>query len=359
MGVTDDAEPADPAFNRANPVTDVVERVPYGGGTAVRKVVRPDGEVVVGHWVTSDDPDHWNHWRREDLAYATGLVDAFAPEGIRGPRLLDRVERPDGAVELWLEDVAGRAGPTWSLADHARFGERLGAAQGRLGRAGAAPRHEWLSRGWARQYVLSRPGGLAVLDDAAAWEHPVVIEGFGDERHRLRARFTELYRDADRWLGLMESLPRTLCHLDCWVNNAIAADDGTDVLVDWSFAGQGAVGEDVGNWVPDAIFDFVDQGEAFPTLDRTVWSAYADGLDAAGWPFDTDLARLAVCTSGAMKYVWLPGLMVSRAGHGGPTGYGGRPGPPEAEVFAHRLPVLDGLLAWADEAAALAEGLGL
>jgi hypothetical protein len=346
------------AFNRANPVTEVVERVPRGGATAVRKVLRPDGEVVVGHWVTSDDPRHWNHWRREDRAYATGLVDAFAAEGIRGPRLLERHELDDGSVALVLEDVAGRPGPEWAAEDHARFAGRLGAAQGRLGRPGAVPRLDWLSRGWLRQYTLSRPGQDA-LRDPAAWEHPVVVQGWGDARHRIRARFTELWDDADRWIGLVESLPRTLCHLDCWANNAVAADDGTDVLVDWAFVGDGAVGEDVGNWVPDGIFDFFAAPEDFASLDRAVWSNYAEGLDRSGWPYDPDLARLAMCAGGALKYVWLPGLMVSRAGHGGPTGYGGRAGPDEVDVFAHRLGVFDGLLAWLDEAAALADSLGL
>lgn len=346
------------AFNRANPVTHVVERVPWDGATAVRKVLRPDGDVVVDHWVTSSDPCHWNHWRREDLAYSTGLVDAFAPEGIRGPRLLERREDDDGSVALVLEDVAGRPGPTWTMADHARFAGRLGAAQGRLGRPGAVPRRDWLSRGWLRQYALSRPGAVA-LHDPAAWEHPVVVEGWGDERHRIRGRFTEVWDAADRWIGLVESLPRTLCHLDCWANNAIAADDGTDVLVDWSFTGDGAVGEDAGNWVPDSIFDFFLESEVFGALDRTVWSNYADGLERSGWPYDPDLARLAMCAGGTLKYVWLPGLMVSRAGHGGPTGYGGRPGPPEPEVFAHRLGVFDALLGWLDEATALAGATGL
>ncbi len=278
--------------------------------------------------------------------------------------------RDDGAVELWLEDVPVAGGLPWAdLGDHERFARRLGAAQGRWGRPGAVPRHEWLSRGWLRSYALSRPPGPAILHDAAAWEHPVVVEGYGDERHRLRARFAELYDDADRWLALLEALPRTLCHLDCWPNNAIAAPDpggadatgapsGSDVLIDWSFAGDGAVGEDPGNWVPDTLFDHFLEPEEFHRLDRTVWGAYADGLDAAGWPHDADVARLAMCAS-AVKYVWLPGLMVWRADHAGPTGYGGQDGYPLAEVFRRRAVVFDGLLGWLDEAAALSESLGL
>ena len=345
-------------FNAANPITEVVERRPSGDGTAVVKVLRPDGQVTVDHWVTSTDTAHWNLWNREDLAYTSALTDAFASDGIRGPRLLDRVVRGDGAVELWLEDVAGRPGPVWDLDDHARFARRLGAAQGRWARPGAAPRHEWLTRGWLRTYAMSRPPGPGILHDAAAWEHPVVVAGLGDERHRIRARFAELHDDADHWFGLLEALPRTLCHLDCWPNNAIAADDGTDVLIDWSFVGDGAVGEDPGNWVPDTLFDHFMEPDAFGVLDRTMWTNYADGLDDADWPHDPDVARLAMCAS-AVKYMWLPGLMVGRADHDGPTAYGGQEGYPLVEVFRRRAVVFDALLGWIDEASALADALGL
>ena len=76
--------------NLNNPVTDGVDRVGIATAdgrpfTAVRKVLRGDGDVVVPHWTTADDPHHWNYWRREDLAYTSGTVDAFAADGLRGP----------------------------------------------------------------------------------------------------------------------------------------------------------------------------------------------------------------------------------------------------------------------------------
>ena len=40
------AEPPPLAFNVANPVTDVVERMPWGSGTAVRKVIQSMGLPV-------------------------------------------------------------------------------------------------------------------------------------------------------------------------------------------------------------------------------------------------------------------------------------------------------------------------
>ena len=53
----------------------------------------------------------------------------------------------------------------------------------------------------------------------------------------------------------MERLPRAVCHLDVWPNNIIRRAAGEIVLVDWAFAGDGALGEDIGNLVPDCVFD--------------------------------------------------------------------------------------------------------
>ncbi|MGB6059047.1 MAG: hypothetical protein WBF71_12385 [Microthrixaceae bacterium] len=389
--------------NRANPVTSDVQRVVFGAGSdigepgssAIIKTIRADGPQIVPHWPAGADSSHWNFWSREALAYENHVPDAFRVGGLRGPRLLDRVELSDGSVQLWLEDVVGRSGHELDLADHARISRRLGKAQGsirprvdgsspveieaeRAARAEAQAQvpaetptpvpvqTQWLdlpflSRGWMRSYALSRPAGPGIRDDPQAWEHPVVVAGFGEARHRLRARFGELYRDAPRWFELMESLPRTLCHLDFWPNNAIAVvgtDEPDDVLIDWAFVGDGAVGEDPGNWVPDTLFDHFMEPERFAELDAAVWQAYSAGLIEAGWPWPIEFARLGMCAS-AIKFLWLPGLMVSTADHKGPTGYGGQPSYPLVEVFRRRALVFERLLGWLDEASDLARSLKL
>lgn len=363
--------------NRANPVTRDVLRVvvsdttgvPSGvteaSSTAVVKTLCRDGAVVVPHWTAGADPTHWNYWNREALAYVEGVTDAFAAGGIRGPKLLDVVESPDGSIQLWLEEVEGRSGHGLTFDDHLRFARGLGVAQGTLSPPSALGQSlmslPFLSKGWVRSYALSRPAGPVIHEDAAAWEHPVVIAGFGEQRHRLRARFGELYKSAPAWFHLLESLPRTLCHLDYWPNNAIAAgsaDRADDVLIDWAFAGVGAIGEDPGNWVPDTIFDHFMDPERFEDLDERVWQAYAAGLEESGWQHPIELARLGMCAS-AIKYVWLPGLMVSTADHTGPTGYGGQQSYPLVEVFRRRGVVFERLLGWLDEAASLARALGV
>lgn len=366
--------------NRANPVTRDVQRVVLGGesdfgepGTSVvLKTICGDGRPVVPHWSAGPDASHWNYWSREALAYANHVTEVFTAGGIGSPELLGRVELSDGSIQLWLEDVDGRSGRDLALGDHARIAEGLGRAQGTLGPGPEGPTAAqrdllsmpFLSKEWMRSYALSRPAGPTIHQDEAAWEHPVVVAGFGEARHRLRARFGELYRDAPRWLDLMESLPRTLCHLDFWPNNAIVRTGPEQlgrpdhVLIDWAFVGDGAVGEDPGNWVPDTLFDHFMEPELFGELDSAVWQAYATGLESAGWSWPLEYARLGMCAS-AIKYVWLPGLMVSTADHKGPTGYGGQQSYELVEVFRRRGLVFEQLLSWLDEARVLVRALGL
>jgi hypothetical protein len=76
---------------------------------------------------TSNEPDHWNYWRREALAYQTGLAaTVYASAGIVAPDLLEANPRADGAIELWLADVAGTAGWDWPVPRLARFAYELG-----------------------------------------------------------------------------------------------------------------------------------------------------------------------------------------------------------------------------------------
>ncbi|MEZ5310546.1 MAG: phosphotransferase [Microthrixaceae bacterium] len=374
--------------NPNNPVTVSVERItgPFdrkplaalvsqagGADSVVVKTLTPAGAVIVPHWVAGHDTDHWNLWNREVFAYTTGVVDSFVDagavreftegfeRGLRAPKLLASLDGGDGSVSLILENVKGRTGAELTLEDHARIAAGLGEAQGRLCEANGEPQAwtdlPWLSRSWVRKYATTRIPGPGVYQNVQAWEHPVVIEGFGSKRHEIRRRFGELYQGSGRWFSLLESLPQTLCHLDFWPNNAIAAKDGSDVLIDWSFVGRGAVGEDPGNWIPDTIFDHFMEPSELEAVESAVWSSYRSGLERSGWDLPIDLARLGMLAS-AVKYIWLPGLMVERADHSGPTAYGAQEGFDLAEVFARRLPVFMRLLDWIDKADSLASKLG-
>src|SRR5262245_51467453 len=54
---------------------------------------------VVPSSISDDDPTAWFYWKREPLAYQSGLL-ADLPGGLRAPRCFGVVELPDG--DNWL-----------------------------------------------------------------------------------------------------------------------------------------------------------------------------------------------------------------------------------------------------------------
>ncbi|MFF2125020.1 hypothetical protein ACFVW1_06420 [Streptomyces olivochromogenes] len=76
-----------------NGVTGGVRRVTAGDRSVVLKVLTR-GKGTGGSWDASDDPRHWNFWRREAHVYESGLARSRQPWGITAPRLLASVDHP-------------------------------------------------------------------------------------------------------------------------------------------------------------------------------------------------------------------------------------------------------------------------
>ncbi|MET9390617.1 aminoglycoside phosphotransferase [Streptomyces sp. NPDC006624] len=335
--------------NPRNGVTAGVWRVTGAGRSAVLKVLTRTKESAVS-WAASNDPRHWNFWRREAYVYRSGLAGVWQRHGIRAPRLLECVERPDGDVALWLEDVPGEPATAWPLERHVEYARRLGAAQGAVG---AGEDHPWLSHRFLRDYTADRAPGQDLLADDGAWQHPLIRSHFPPG---LREDMVRLRHDREWFLTLMESLPRAFCHLDQWPANLRSDGSGSGVLLDWAFAGDGALGEDLGNYLPDTVLDHFVPAADLHGLAKQAYDAYVHGLRGSGWHGDEHLVRLAVCAS-AVKYDWLTALMLARADDE-PVGYGGAGTVPAALRYRERGLVLAFLAEWAAEARLLAPRLG-
>jgi hypothetical protein len=117
------------------------------------------------------------------------------------------------------------------------------------------------------------------------------------------------------------------------------------------------LGEDIGNLVPDSVFDLFVPAEALPELDEAVFGGYVSGLREAGWQGDERLVRLGMRAS-AVKYEWLSPLMVQRASDAEHVGYGGSGGVDSGRLYAERAATLAFLVSWAEEARELVEELG-
>jgi hypothetical protein len=204
-----------------------------GGQSAILKLLRLNAGPHP-RWPSRADPGDPYYWLREPLAYASGLLGAF---GV--PRLLARVDRPDGDVALWLEDGGDPFEQSWEPERLAAAARRLGAAQREL--LGVDAR--WLAHGLLRKYF----------------------------------RLHELPLD-DGVLDRLDAIPQTLCHNDFHPSNVL--DSG--LLIDWAFCGVGPVGMDAGVLVGDGLADKSYPADRVDEVFDAVWRAYTDGFDSAG-----------------------------------------------------------------------------
>ena len=130
-------------------------------------------------------------------------------------------------------------------------------------------------------------------------------------------------------------------------SNAVRRPDGEVVLLDWAFAGDGAVGEDLGNWLPDNVFDLFWPADRLAEVEAACLPAYVAGLRASGWVGSEGDVRLGVLVS-AVKYTWLLPLLLARAAA---TAHSAYHRPAEARhLYRERGAALAHLSGWAHEA---------
>jgi len=79
--------------------------------------------------IGGDSPADWNYWRREVLAYQSGMLEHL-PGGLAAPRLLAVAEYPGEAAGLWLEDLDDDYGPDWPLSSYGAAARCLGRFNG-------------------------------------------------------------------------------------------------------------------------------------------------------------------------------------------------------------------------------------
>jgi hypothetical protein len=333
--VTDAATAEELPHNAVSGATGGIWRVRRAGTDAVLKLSTPGRPDAAPHFQASHEPGHWNYWRRELLAYRTGLAHtAFADAGLSAPALLDTEERADGSVAMWLEHVTGLAGTACGSAELGDVAYRMGVAQARW--LGRPPTDAWLARDFLRDYT-----GAQSARAEPDWEQPVAVDTWSP---RLRADLRTLWQRRAEVLAATDALPRTLCHHDLWPMNLIVGAAGP-VLLDWAFTGPGAIGEDVANLTLDAFFDGLIDISLLDDVVAAVADGYRRGLGAA---VDAATITRAIKLTGAAKYFWLAPRMLATAAQGHRRGaYDSRD---TAATFAGRAPVLSLVTRWAREA---------
>jgi hypothetical protein len=269
--------PIDPDL-RLHSVTGGVYRVDWDEASLVVKVVRNGHDEDPGAlWVSGATADHRNYWKREWLAFDSGLLDSL-PGQLRAPATLLTTEPAPDEAWIWMEDVEGRPGATWPLGDYASVAFDIGTTQGAYA-AGTEPlpTHEWLSRDWLRGWVEALARHVDVVEADAVWRRePLRSLDF------LRDRFRTLWARREELLAIVEGAPQTVVHCDLWPHNLIAADDGTTVAIDWSQVGIGAVGHDLDQLTLDPVWMQVLPDGDIEAVEQQVLPSYLAGLQLSG-----------------------------------------------------------------------------
>ena len=221
----------------------------------VRKEFRP---LSGGrHAPYANDPGHWAYWRREQLAYASGLLPAGP--GLAAPRCFGA-----SGDAVYLADIAGPPPEPDVAARH------LAEWQTRT----PVPDVSWLSG-----HQLAQRLEVTSLDWDAVPADP-----------RLRA----VWARRGELMAALDAVPMVLSHGDFHAGNLVARD-GTTVVLDWATFGVAPVGADLAYLALSTLTDPVP--------------AYLDAgrMDAAG----TDAAavrlgyRVTLALTGASRAHWM------------------------------------------------------
>ena len=246
----------------------------------------------------ADDPLRWNYWKREPLAYQSGLL-ASLPGGLTAPRCFGALERSGGEVWLWLEDVAD-VGRRWSLGDFERAARHLGRFNGAYLAGQAPPSHAWLSRGRLRAWVAFCADAIAALPSNL--RHPLARDRFSDA---AIGRLLRLWAEREALLDALDRLPQVFGHLDAFPRNLAvrrSAGGARLVAIDWASVGFGAVGEELAPLVAASLIFFEADVSIARQLDAAAFAGYVDGLREAGARVDEASARFGYTAAASLRY---------------------------------------------------------
>jgi hypothetical protein len=251
-----------------------------------------------------DDPSYSHYWKREALAYQSGLLDDL-PGNLVAPRCFDVAERPSGRCWVWMEDVRDDIGPEWPLGHYGVVARHLGQFNGAYLTERLIPHCVWLSHGLLREPVARNASVVDQLRESL--DRPLVGLAFPPD---VAEGVFRLWAERHAFLDAIDRLPRTFAHLEAFRRNLFARllKGGTyqTVAIDWFFVGIGVIGQEIAPLVSQSAFfraGEVDTVDRVWELDATVCDGYLQGLRDAGWRGDGRTARLGYALVAPMRII--------------------------------------------------------
>ncbi|MFN6461091.1 MAG: phosphotransferase [Nostoc sp. DedVER02] len=279
--------------------------------SVILKILHIQPENTGSIFNSSQDSTHWNYWQREALIYTSGILNNLTDDLV-APRCFAITEPSANVVWLWLEDIQGNHGSTWTLERFGIAARHLGYLQGSYVMAQSLPSEPWFSRDWHRAWVSNIDStALEAWREPTVWQHPLLKEIFSPD---VGDRLMDLWSDRHILLDAVNKAPHTLCHFDISPNNLFSRHNahGNDqtVLIDWSFVGHGVLGEDIVNLVLDSIFLLFVDGSSLIPLEKLVLEGYLAGLRSAGWNGNECVVRFTYAAVAALHFGLIAGRLL-------------------------------------------------
>lgn len=239
--------------------------------------------MVIKGWDCTDQsgvPSTFNWpWREAELYRSHTLHDL---PGVSAPTCFGSVER-DGAIWVWLEDLTDAVQPEWMVERYAIAARHLGQMNGAYLSGRPLPDHLSLSQRWLDGWTYAATETMAHLDDYL--DHPFVRGMLPPD---VTASYIRIWDQRHETLAALRMMPHTFSHLDAFPPNIFFRFSGGDeemVLIDWSFAGPAAVGEELAALCVvgpayGSLLDIIDE------IEHASFAAYIEGLRDAGWRGD-------------------------------------------------------------------------
>jgi hypothetical protein len=319
----------------------------------LKPIAREDAERAME---PSDASDDYAFWKREPLAYASGVLERLPKGGLRAPRCYGVVERGPDHYWIWLEHLV--RDDAWPLARYEVAARHLGAFNGANIAGESPPQAAWTASTssvqayWGAAHPALAPA-VEFLETPAMWRHDELRRAVDPLRLGDLAAF---FAEQDAFVAALAALPQTFCHNDALRTNLFADDRRSDahqtIAVDWQVAGLGPIGSELAMLIAGSVLFLKVRAEAIDDLADRIWTAYVAGLKEAGYRPDEVAARFAYAASiaarcGLLAAIWL------RNGLEDPDWVAGVWGRPASDVMAqHAL-----LAAFLDRRAAEARQL--
>jgi hypothetical protein len=213
------------------------------------------------------------------------------------------IEESASGITLYLEDVKGRHGPSWSLPDYDLTARYLGDYQGGNQVDDKSATDPPKTNAFFVEYLRRR---AELVESAGEIMEPTTPYPELEDLRDLIQPLAEMWGRRNVLLQELAKAPIVRSHFDFRCPNLFLDDMKRQlVAIDLAYAGAGSMGHDIANLVADDIFDFFIAPNDLDFAWQNIMTAY---LAAVGQYITEEQAlstRAAMNITVALKYAWL------------------------------------------------------